>query len=58
VVLVAIGCLAVAYFASLYFEKRFGGVTGRQLGAAIEVAETVALVICAMPVAVGLNVPR
>ena len=48
VVLAVLGALAVAYFASLFFERRFGGVTGRQMGAVAELAETATLAICAM----------
>ena len=55
-ILATIGCLATAYCASLHFERRFGGVTGRQMGAVIEISETVALAICAMSAArLGLS---
>jgi adenosylcobinamide-GDP ribazoletransferase len=50
VVLASIAALVVAYSAFLYFERRFGGVTGRQLRAVMEVAEAAVLAVCAMPV--------
>lgn len=51
-VLMALGaCWALSLLGSIFFEKRFGGVTGRQLGAVAELTETAALVICAMPAA-------
>ncbi|HOX07397.1 MAG TPA: adenosylcobinamide-GDP ribazoletransferase [Planctomycetota bacterium] len=48
VIVAVLAALGTAYLASLYFEKRFGGITGRQLGAVTDVAETAVLTICAM----------
>lgn len=51
VVLAAFGCFAVGLVGSMYLEKRFGGITSRQLGAVTEVAEVLALAVCALPTA-------
>jgi adenosylcobinamide-GDP ribazoletransferase len=51
VILATFGCFAVGLVGSMYLERRFGGVTSRQLGAATEIAEVLALVMCALPTA-------
>jgi adenosylcobinamide-GDP ribazoletransferase len=49
-VLALAGCTLAAWFAAIYFSRRFGGVTGECLGAVIEAAEVLALVlICLLP---------
>jgi len=51
-VLALAGCSLLAWFASIYFSGRFGGVTGECLGALVEITEVLALVLmCILPAA-------
>jgi adenosylcobinamide-GDP ribazoletransferase len=46
------GCSLFAWFAASYFSRRFGGATSECMGAVIEIAEVLALVLmCLLPAA-------
>lgn len=51
-ILAMAGCALLAWGAALYFSRRLGGATGECLGAVIELAEVLALVLmCVLPAA-------